>query len=147
MQRRSFLKYAGITGAATAALGVGFYYTSTLHGIIVNILESDLKDLKIEKDAIAKFAKDATDLNPWGYSTTKIKFIAAYSKIDFKMLPLPYKYKYKQYRADIVGRFLLSTNFFHNKMDETKEIKYMGAVHTPYNYTCYNPFSNMYYPS
>jgi hypothetical protein len=147
MERRKFFKYLGIGTGAVAVGGVLFYTNSTLKNLIVNVLTEDLSGMKVSEADIEKFANETSNSNPWGYSNMKIKFISAYSKVDFKWLQLPYKTKYVQYRADIVGRFLLSTNFFRNNMDESKEIIYSGMVYTPYNFPCYNPFSNLYYKS
>ncbi|HTF80812.1 MAG TPA: hypothetical protein VL947_03770 [Cytophagales bacterium] len=147
MNRRKFFKYAGIGAGAATIGGAVFYTTSTLKNLVTHILTEDLKGMQVTEQDIERFANDAAQINPWGYSDVKVKFIAAYGKIDWKWLNLPYKYKYQQYRADIVGRFLLSTNFFREGMDEQKKIVYSGTIYTPYNFPCYNPFSNMYYKS
>lgn len=147
MNRRAFVRNLSIGMGVVSTLGIGFYYKSKFQSLLENILKKDLKGLKVNEKDIESFSKEASLQNPWGYSNVKIKFIALYDTVDYKYIPLPYKQKYYQYRADIVGRFLLSTNFFTNKMDESKDIIYAGIVYTPYNAPCYNPFSNLYYPS
>lgn len=147
MERRKFFKYLGIGAGTVAVGGALFYTTSTLKRMVKGILTEDLDGLLVSEHDIDRFASDAAQINPWGYSDVKVKFIAAYDKVDWRWLPLPYKYKYEQYRADIVGRFLLSTNFFREGMDESKKITYSGMIYTPYNFPCYNPFSSNYYKS
>lgn len=147
MERRKFFKYLGIGAGAVAVGGTLFYTTSKLKNLVKGILTEDLSGMPVTAEDIERFAEDASKMNPWGYNDVKVKFIAAYDKIDWRWLNLPYKYKYEQYRADIVGRFLLSTNFFREGMDESKKIKYSGIIYTPYNFPCYNPFSSTYYKS
>jgi hypothetical protein len=48
--------------------------------------------------------------------------------------------------TELVQKYLLSTDFFLNKMDESKPVKYLGVVYTPYAKPCFNPFSSLYYP-
>jgi len=143
--RRQFIKLS-IAGVATAGVAyVGIKAVTPFQKMIAEVLSADLKELKINSEDIIKFSSKAAETNPWGYSGTKVKFIALYHYLDKKWLPLPYKYKYVQYRADIVGRFLLSTDFFKNKMDESKPINYLGTIYSPYNTTCSNPFTASYY--
>ena len=44
--------------------------------------------------------------------------------MDSMSIPYPYKYKYNQYKANIIGDFLLSTDYFMNQMDNTKPLSY-----------------------
>ncbi len=46
----------------------------------------------------------------------------------------------------LVQTYLVSTDFFLNKMDESKTVKYINR-NMPYKMPCYNPFSFLYYPS
>jgi hypothetical protein len=45
----------------------------------------------------------------------------------------------------LLTAYLLSTDFFTNKMDESKTIKYVG-LYNPYTRPCAHPFSNNVYP-
>lgn len=145
--RRKFLKL-GIAGATVAPIAyLGYKIMSPLQKSIFDILKQDLNGLKVNENDILKFADQAAVENPWGFSASKCKFISLYNSLNFKWFPLPYKYKYDQYRADIVGRFLLSTDFFINKMDESKNITYIGIIYSPYKTPCSNPFSASFYPS
>jgi|GEM_PF-6628337 len=76
------------------------------------------------------FTKKLISMNP-------VKFL--------RWLPLSLRQKYRQKRAEVVGNFLLSTNFFHNHMNEQLEIKYNGYVYEMYKYACTNPLSEFQY--
>ncbi|MDH7460403.1 twin-arginine translocation signal domain-containing protein [Chitinophagaceae bacterium 26-R-25] len=141
--RRKFLK---LTAGGILALGAGYVGVksfSPFRKVIIDILYEDLKGLKIKQGDIEKFADKAAEVNPWHFNAKKQKLMAAYGPI--KWMPLPFKKEYKLYRDDVVSRFLLSTDFFTNKMDESKEIAYMGAIWGPYSTPCLNPFSSMFY--
>jgi hypothetical protein len=45
----------------------------------------------------------------------------------------------------ITQEYLLSTDFFRNKMDESRIVKYIG-FYNPYQMPCTNPFSSTFYP-
>ena len=141
--RRKFLK---LTAAGALALGAGYVGLKTFspfRKVIVDILYADLKGLKIKQGDIEKFADEAAMQNPWKFNAKKQKLMAMYGPI--KWMPLPFKKEYKIYRDDVVSRFLLSSNFFTNKMDESKEISYTGVIWGPYSTPCMNPFSSMFY--
>ena len=65
--------------------------------------------------------------------------------MDNGLFTLPYTVNYNAYRNKIVLIFLLSTNFFVNRMDESKPV-YFTSVYDPYQIPCSNPFSNLFYP-
>ncbi len=48
--------------------------------------------------------------------------------------------------SSLVEKYLLSTDFFLNKMDESRTVKYAG-YYNPYKSPCTNPFSSLYYPA
>lgn len=76
------------------------------------------------------FTKKLISMNP-------VKFL--------RWLPLSLRQKYRQKRAEVVVNFLLSTNFFHNHMNEQLEIKYNGYVYEMYKHACTNPLSGLQY--
>jgi hypothetical protein len=44
----------------------------------------------------------------------------------------------------LVSAYLLSSDFFQNKMDETRIVKYVG-LYDPYTRPCSHPFSHVHY--
>ncbi len=143
MNRRKFISLSilSIIGVAGASI-LAFYDFDTL---VFKILKHDLKRLSIEEKYFRKFAEEARKTNYWNrimFNNKKKAFVFV-----FFFLPkvgLPYEFKYEQLRGRIVGDFLLATDFFVNKMDETREIKYIG-LYDPYLRPCQNPFSNLNY--
>jgi hypothetical protein len=110
------------------------------------VLQRDLRDLKLDEADLKKYALEAASLNPFNFSPSKVKLIGLYNQLQqIGIKTGPYYNKYIRYRAEIVGNFLLSTDFFWNKLNITDQIKYSGRIFTPYSYPCGNPFSNRYY--
>lgn len=143
MQRRKFLWLTG-GGIALAAISLsGFFASRSFKKVIYGILVEDLKGLKVTEDSIQKYIEDAEAEYFWGFTNGKKQFVKAHYNIPF---PLPYAFKYGHFRSIIVGTYLLSTDFFLNKMDVSKPVTYI-AYYNPYKRPCYNPFSNLYYPS
>ncbi len=144
--RRKFLKTSliGLLGVGGAA-SLGYLAMPGYEKILQTILENDLSKLKVKPGAIEQFVAAAIKENTFGHSYAKKEMIRIYNYIANSWLPLPYKYKYDQYRADIVCKFLLSSDFFIHKMDESREISYL-RIYNPYKFPCGNPFSNLFYP-
>lgn len=144
ISRRKFILLLLIS---VVAVMTTYFFITPFNKVVVKILGDDLDHLNIDKAYFSKFASDAAQSNHWNkkfFNKTKQMFVRAFYIVDYSFLPLPYKYKYKQYRSEIVGDFLLSTDFFLNKMDTDKEVTYIG-LYNPYKRPCSNPFSNLYY--
>lgn len=145
ISRRKFIKL--ILLAVTAVLA-GTLVIFDFNKVVVQMLKKDLVHLKINPDSFEKFVKEADEKDHWAgkfFDWKKKQFVRFGFIVDSLLPSFPYKYKYVQYRSDIVGDFLLSTNFFMNKMDSSKTIDYIG-LYNPYARPCSNPFSNLYYP-
>ena len=143
MQRKTFLK---IVGGVVALGAIGYVAVPTFEEMLLKILRSDLKGLKVNEDTISKYLLDYKKENPLRFKSSKEQFIKASYLLDYPFVPNPYKHKYQQFRSLLVGNFLLSTDFFINKMDVAKEVNYMG-IYNPHLRPCANPFSYLYYPS
>lgn len=143
MDRRKFITVLGLGAVASAGAYIAF---PTFEETVRRILKSDLSKLIIEEGAIEKFISEIKEENPWRFSDDKKYLIMGHYYLGSDFLSLPYGAKNRQYRNYIVGTFLLSTDFFLNKMDSNKRIVYLG-LYNPYKRPCGNPFSSMYYPS
>lgn len=142
MQRRKFLKYI-LAGAAVSFTGIAVLPGFDL--VLKNMVEKDTKKLKIQSGAIDTFLKDAQEQNSWGiFSPAKKQFIRAHYLLSNPLFKLPYHNKYTEYRSQVTGKFLLSTSFFRNKMNEKETVVYL-ALYDPYARPCGHPFSNLYY--
>lgn len=141
MKRRNFLKVAG---AGTVLAATGFWSIRSFQSGIKTIIVQDTQGLNLKEEEIDKFLADAKKEMFWKqHDFTKKGFILAHTWLGSAYLP--YRVKYSQYRSKIVGTFLLSTDYFSNKMDPEKTIQYV-AFYNPYKRPCSSPFSNLYYP-
>lgn len=138
MNRRSFLKLSGITGAAVVALPSFGFVSTSIKKAAVGIIMQELNYLKLEKEGVEQFVEDHYKkhyINDSLTSQLKIKsFYYLHVKPDNSYLVF-----------ELVNNYLLSSDFFINKMDESKPVKYMG-LYSPYTKPCFNPFSKLYYP-
>lgn len=145
ISRRRFI-WIVLVSLVTAFVGSFLFFD--FNQVVVKILSKDLSYLNIDESTFRTFTIEADQKQHWQrkFFDWKKKLFMRFSYIADSVLPsFPYKYKFIQYRSDIVGDFLLSTNFFINKMDPKQEVKYMG-LYNPYLRPCSNPFSNLYYP-
>ena len=144
MTRRNFilLSILGLIAIFFALIGI-----PTFNNTIEKILKKDLNFLKIQDGAISKFVKEADESGHWNtlyFDRNKKIIVVLYTIFLNPIIKLPSQYKYTQLREKIVGEFLLSTDFFMNKMDESREIQYF-SIYDPYKRPCSNPFSSLYY--
>lgn len=142
MQRRKFLSIISLGVAGSA---VGFASLPSFEKMIEKMILNDTAQLKIEKGTIESYLKDIREKNIYRqFNFSKKEFIRAHYLLSNSLFTLPYYAKYIQYRSEIVGSFLLSTNFFENKMDTNKTISYR-SFYDPYFRPCAHPFSNLFY--
>jgi hypothetical protein len=143
MNRRTFIRISAgaLVIAAVSIYLLGFKRT------IRSMLRSDTEGLQLEAGAIDKFLEEAQKekyLIKFGF--VKQVLIGGQHILYEMGLRLPYHEKYVQYRNMITGHFLMSTDFFMNRMDVKKPVTYLG-FYNPYKAPCSVPFSNLLYPS
>lgn len=143
MRRRKFIGLLGVAGVGS--LVAGYVIAPSFENTLEKIIEENIKGLKLEKGAVKAFLADAGKEGILGqYDLSKREFIRGHYLLENGVINLPYKHKYTQMRDDLVGRFLLSTDFFTHKMDTEKQVSYVG-LYDPYDRPCSNPFSSVYY--
>lgn len=146
MERRNFLK---ILGAGSLLAGIGYLGFNSFRTSIKDILLTDTEGMAISEEVMDRFIADAEKEHFWQqFDLTKKGFIIGHTWLANSWLGseyLPYKMKYEQYRSRITGTFLLSTDYFTNKMQEGKPVEYV-SFYNPYKRACASPFSNFYYP-
>jgi len=142
MKRRKFIK----VGIALSGIGLlSYLMLPNFRDAVKRILDDESKNLKIDAGAIAQFIHDASVELFWlKFSLSKKVLITIHTYGGFLKGLLPYRNKYLLYRSQITGQFLLSTDLFLNKMDQTQPVTYQG-FYNPYKQPCYNPFSINYY--
>lgn len=142
MKRRTFIK-AGI--ALSGAGIISYLMLPDFKAAVKKILTHESQNLKIDAEAIAQFLRDANAEQFWvKFSLSKKVLITLHTYCRFMKSLLPYRNKYLLYKNQIAGHFLLSTDLFLNKMDQTQVVTYQG-FYNPYKQPCYNPFSVNYY--
>lgn len=143
MKRRKFLGLIGAAGAGS--LLIGYAVTPSFEKTLEQIIRESVEGLQTEEGAVGKFLAEAEKEGILGqYDLSKREFIRAHHLLENGFFDLPYKHKYDQMRDDLTGKFLLSTDFFTNKMDTSRKITYIG-LYDPYTRPCTNPFSSVYY--
>ena len=146
MKRRTAIKLGILSVIAVGGTTATYSMFRSFDTLIFSVLQNDLKDMKLGEADLKKYAQEAASLNPFNFSPSKIKLISLYNELQrIGIKTGPYYNKYIQYRSEIVGNFLLSTDFFWSRLNVTDEVKYSGRIFTPYNYPCGNPFSNRFY--
>lgn len=139
MIRRKFLKLACLGTAVAAVPAYGFIATSTKEAAVGLIL-NELSYLKVDRKEVEQFVEDFHE-EYHGKSKNKL-----YTQLQTKALHLVKARAEGSEMVDLLAhRFLASTDFFRNKMDLNKPVKYTGLYH-PYKAPCANPFSAIYYP-
>jgi hypothetical protein len=129
MKRRKFLTIAGIGGliAGLATFGIAF------QGAIEKVIFSELGFLKLDNEGVRRFVADYTRS-----MTSKNKMmLKGYSFMGIGAAK-------SQKINSLINAYLLSTDFFMNKMDEGRTIKYIG-LYDPYTRPCAHPFSSAFY--
>lgn len=131
MKRRNFIKLAGI-GTAIAAIPVVSLSLNNFHESLTGIIINELDYLKLDKAGVEKFVIDFAKEKPSGYRLKVRTF---------------YMFRTRSTKSEtveqIIHSYLRSSDFFINKMDETKTVNYLG-MYDPYK-ACRNPFSFIYY--
>ena len=145
MKRRNFI---GLIAGATAGVAVGTYlFTESFDELAKKIIIKDTSTLNIDPSELNRFFEDVKKHKVWDriFPYSHKQLIKWHYYVDNPLFGLPYAVNYKAYRSKMVGTFLLSTDFFLNKMNNAKSIRYR-ALFDPYQFPCSNPFSNLYYP-
>lgn len=142
MKRRTFIK---VSIALTGAGIISYLMLPGFIDAIKRILKEGSQGLKIDSLTIDQFIQDANTEQFWiKFSRSKKILIILHTYGSFLKNLLPYQNKYLLYKNQITGQFLLSTDFFLNKMDTAQPIAYLG-FYNPYKQPCYHPFSVNYY--
>lgn len=132
MKRRKFLTIAGV-GGVVAALASFKFITHPFESVAKSIIKSELDYLKLDEDGLDKFVADYTKLKDRNYKLT----MKGYSLFGINSAKSGKVHQ-------LVTAYLLSSDFFQNKMDEKRTIKYVG-LYDPYSRPCAHPFSHAYY--
>jgi hypothetical protein len=135
MRRRNFLKIAGVGTAALAALPAGWYVATSVQEAAAGIITREFSYLKLDPKGVAQFVDDYLKDPLSQYTPAKVKAYYALRRGADESAMV----------ADLTRKYLLSSDYFMNKMDEHKTVQYLG-FYNPYRSPCANPFSSLHYP-
>jgi hypothetical protein len=136
MKRRNFLKLTGLAAAGTAALpSMGLASVST-EDAMARLIRNEFHYLKLDEAGLNQFVANYLDRH-YHSTVSKIK-LRSYYFLNFSSTQ-------SQLVNQLTRRYILSTDFFSNKMDESKPVQYMG-LYNAYKTPCANPFSAIFYP-
>ncbi len=109
------------------------FLSTSFEEAAADLIESELHFLKLDKKGIAQYVKDYSRYKNKGYKLS----VRGYAILGVKASKSG---KVNQ----LVSNYLLSTDFFMNKMDEGRVINYVG-IYDPYQRPCAHPFSHTQY--
>ncbi|KEO73110.1 hypothetical protein [Anditalea andensis] len=136
MNRRKFLTITGIGAAAMAIPTIGLTSTS-LFDAAKGVLHQEFNYLNLDGDGVDQYLHEYLKKNSEGISyELKMKAFHLFNVRAEKSTIVTH----------LTQNYLLSTDFFINKMDETKTVYYLGP-YNPYTAPCTNPYTNHFYPS
>ena len=130
MKRRKFLTIAGL-GALIGAVGSDKFMATTFETSTARLIKEELAFLQLDDDGVRAFTRDYAKLkrNEFKVIVKGYSFLGISSSQSGKI-------------HHIVSTYLLSSDFFINKMDEKRVIKYV-ALYDPYRRPCVHPFSHL----
>lgn len=141
MKRRKFLTIAGISATALALPVVAINSNAFFKQAVVSVITRQLNYLNLDKKGVEQYAEDLTrEMQNFSFERAKKIRVKVGSEYLF-----PGSLSKMDVEDGFLSNFLLSTDFFTNKMDETMLVKYNGLFHG-YKKPCSNPFSHFYYP-
>jgi len=136
VERRKFLTLAGV-GVGMCVIPPSLYFIAPgTKQYAVLAIEKELHYLKLAPGSVINYVNDYFDRT--GNDTV--------SNLKWKMTYyLRLNYEKSDRLRDLIKYFLLSTDFFINKTDESKVVNYLG-LYSPYLSPVPNPYSFVIYP-
>lgn len=136
MKRRKFLLLIGVGAAGVAIPASAYFLSSSVKEYAVLLIKRELDYLKLEEGSVEKYVNDYFQY-PNNNLIEKLKWKTVY---------------YLNIRPDksdsffeLLKYYLLSSDFFINKADESKIVRYLG-LYSPYKSPVPNPYSFVLYP-
>lgn len=134
MKRRKFLAIAGV-GGVLAAFASFKFITDPFDKVAKGIIKAELDYLELDEAGLDQFVAEYSKLKDRNYKLT----MKGYSLFGINSTRSGKVHQ-------LVSAYLLSSDFFQNKMDEKRVVKYVG-LYDPYSRPCAHPFSHAHYAS
>jgi hypothetical protein len=136
LKRRRFLKIASLGSLAMALPASAFLVFKSTEDIAYDIIKNELSYLNLDEDGLRQYVSDYLRMdnpNLLGKLKWKSYYVMNFNSNDSNNV------RY------LVSYYLLCSNFFLNKMDESRPVKYLGINHQ-YTSPCSSHFSFLIYP-
>ena len=133
LKRRKFLELAGIGGALLLLPISVFFAVKSLEDIAVDLITDEFHYLNLDKEGVRKYAQDYLQKDKPSFSSGikwRSYYVLNFNSNDSDNIKF------------LVTYYLLSSDFFINRMDESKMVRYMGINHQ-YTAPCSSHFSFM----
>ena len=130
MKRRTFLTVAGIGGALGLFTSFKFITTS-FEDAAAALIRDELSFLNLDPEGVRNFVRAYAENRDRNYKLTMK---------GYNMLGISASQSGKIHQ--LVSSYMLSSDFFVHKMDESRVIKYV-AFYNPYSRPCSHPFSHL----
>lgn len=135
MNRRKFLVLAGVSTGCLVIPASVYFMSGSVNKYACLLIEKQLQYLKLEEGSVEKYVNDYF-LNS-NDAVLRLKWKTMYY--------LNTTWNESNTLKDLIKYYLLSTDFFINKMDESKVVNYLG-LYNPYKSPIPNPFAYTLYP-
>jgi len=135
MNRRKFLVLTGVATGAVIIPASVYFITGSVSEYAVLIIKKQLDYLKLEHGSVEQYVNDY--FHNSNNAVMRMKWKSIYY--------LNISWERSNTLMELIKNFLLSTDFFINKMDESKVVKYLG-LYSPYKSPVPNPFAYTLYP-
>jgi hypothetical protein len=130
MKRRTFLTIVGISGVIGLVTSFKFITTS-FEEAAVALIREELSFLKLDPEGVRSFVQTYAKNRDRNYKLTMK---------GYNLLGISASQSGKIHQ--LVSSYLLSSDFFVHKMDESRVIKY-AAFYNPYARPCAHPFNHL----
>lgn len=135
MNRRKFLILTGVSTGCIVIPASVYFFTGDVNAYSCLLIKKQLHYLKLEEGSVEKYVSEY--FNNSNDAVLRMKWKTMYY--------LNSTYEDSNTLKELIKYYLLSTDFFINKMDESKVIKYLG-LYSPYKSPVPNPFAYTLYP-
>ncbi|WP_231490803.1 hypothetical protein [Pedobacter sp. Leaf170] len=134
MQRRKFLLITGVAVGMVAIPPSLYFVSPNIKKYAEKLIEKELGYMKLDKKGINNYINDyfgSSANNVVANLKWKALYFGRYNSFDSNNI------------NDLLKYYLLSTDFFLNRMDTTKPVKYIGLF-DPYKSPVANPYSYLF---
>ncbi|MBC8986433.1 hypothetical protein H9X96_11655 [Pedobacter sp. N36a] len=136
MKRRKFLLLTGLASGSILIPPTLYFVSPGVKQFAALLIEREFKYLKLEPGSVAHYVDDYFAAGG-NHIMTNLRWKTMYY--------LNMNWEDSNLIFELIRTFLLSSDFFIHKTDETRIVRYIG-LYNPYKSPVPNPFSYLLYP-